>query len=91
MKTIGVVSLVYLPGTFVSGVFGTNFFDMDGPGQGPSTWAVSSNFWLYWAVTVPLTLATVLAWALWHFYQTKTRRGQARMMKKPGRDNGSVV
>ncbi|PLB34928.1 uncharacterized protein BDW47DRAFT_111295 [Aspergillus candidus] len=91
MKTIGVVSLVYLPGTFVSGVFGTNFFDMDSLGQGESTWAVSSNFWLYWAVTVPLTLVTVMAWALWHFYQTKTRRGQARMMKKPMQDNDSAV
>ncbi|KAL4875900.1 hypothetical protein BJY04DRAFT_201010 [Aspergillus karnatakaensis] len=63
MKTIAFVSMVYLPGTFVSGVFGTNFFDFDSPT--PGEWA-HSRFWLYWAVAVPLTLATMGTWAAWH-------------------------
>ncbi|KAH8432730.1 uncharacterized protein LDX57_010358 [Aspergillus melleus] len=65
MKTVGVVSLVYLPGTFVSGLFGTNFFDF-APGD-DSDWKTASTFWMYWAVTIPLTLATVVIWALWHW------------------------
>ncbi|KKK16273.1 hypothetical protein ARAM_003167 [Aspergillus rambellii] len=61
MKIIAVVSMVYLPGTFVSGLFGANFFSFqDG-------WAMASNFWLYWAVTIPLTMGTVLVWALWYW------------------------
>ncbi|KAL4997550.1 hypothetical protein BDV10DRAFT_186142 [Aspergillus recurvatus] len=63
MKTIAFVSMVYLPGTFVSGLFGTNFFDFDSPS--PGLWA-HSNFWLYWAVAVPLTMATMGVWAAWH-------------------------
>ena len=27
--------------------------------------AVSPNFWLYWAVTIPLTLAVVGMWLIW--------------------------
>lgn len=84
MKTIAFVSLVYLPGTFVSvclmpvfpveylvleamltrqGVFGTNFFDFDAPSGGG--WA-HSHFWLYWAVALPLTFATMGVWLAWH-------------------------
>ncbi|OJJ62953.1 hypothetical protein ASPSYDRAFT_143050, partial [Aspergillus sydowii CBS 593.65] len=63
MKTIAFVSMVYLPGTFVSGVFGTNFFDFDAPSEGG--WA-HSHFWLYWAVALPLTFATMGVWLAWH-------------------------
>lgn len=79
MKTIAFVSMVYLPGTFVSvchhrvpryhinltiqGVFGTNFFDFDSPSEGG--WA-HSHFWLYWAVALPLTFATMGVWLAWH-------------------------
>ncbi|KAL5336171.1 hypothetical protein BJX70DRAFT_400825 [Aspergillus crustosus] len=67
MKTIAAVSLVYLPGTFVSGVFGTNFFSFQS--EALDSWATSSNFWVYWvywAVTIPLTLTTILVWVLWN-------------------------
>jgi hypothetical protein len=26
---------------------------------------VSSRFWIYWVVTVPLTMLTLLGWSLW--------------------------
>ncbi|KAL4778538.1 hypothetical protein BJX76DRAFT_362627 [Aspergillus varians] len=65
MKTVAVVSMVYLPGTFVSGLFGTNFFSFQAePGN---TWLTADEFWLYWAVTIPLTLLTLGIWALWHW------------------------
>ncbi|KAL3458231.1 hypothetical protein BJX64DRAFT_267048 [Aspergillus heterothallicus] len=62
MKTIAFVSMVYLPATFVSGLFGTNFFDFDSP---TGKWA-HSHFWLYWAVAVPLTMITMGTWGAWH-------------------------
>ncbi|KAL3489043.1 hypothetical protein BJX62DRAFT_239512 [Aspergillus germanicus] len=77
MKALGVVGLVYLPGTFVSseGILGTSFFSYQGnSSDSPNdTWTVSSNFWLYWAATVSLTLATILVWVLWHFRAHLTR------------------
>ncbi|KAI7287030.1 hypothetical protein KC345_g734 [Hortaea werneckii] len=66
MKGISILGLVFLPGTFVSALFGMNFFDLAQNHQGQYILAVSSNFWLYWAVTVPLTLGTVLLWQLWY-------------------------
>ncbi|KAL4875719.1 hypothetical protein BJY04DRAFT_152298 [Aspergillus karnatakaensis] len=72
MKTVAVVSLVYLPGTFVSGIFGTNFFSFQADDH--NGWSTSPTFWLYWAVTVPLTLTTILAWVLWHFRKRWLRR-----------------
>ncbi|QQK45395.1 Magnesium transport protein CorA [Penicillium digitatum] len=60
MKTVAIVSMIYLPGTFVSGLFGMNFFDFDRESIG-----VSHDIWIYWLVTVSLTLATIFVWLLW--------------------------
>ncbi|RMZ44065.1 hypothetical protein CA14_004228 [Aspergillus flavus] len=68
MKTLSFVGMMYLPGTFVSGIFGSNFFDFQAGEK--ESWEMSREFWLYWAVTIPLTLATFAVWALWH-YRTK--------------------
>lgn len=38
---------------------------------------VSHRFWIYWGVTVPLTLVTFLVWVLWMRYKKEenpTRR-----------------
>ena len=32
---------------------------------------VSSGFWIYWAVTVPLTLVVVGVWRLWLYIRNK--------------------
>jgi Mg2+ and Co2+ transporter CorA len=63
MRSIAVVGLVYLPGTFVSGLFGMNFFDFSEE-SGVQSWKISSKFWVYWAITIPLTLVTILVWVL---------------------------
>jgi hypothetical protein len=36
---------------------------------GDSSLVVSSHFWIYWAVTVPLTIAVVLIWLVWLKWQ----------------------
>ncbi|KAF9895331.1 hypothetical protein FE257_000235 [Aspergillus nanangensis] len=89
LKTLGVVSMVYLPGTFVSGIFGTNFFDFNAPSE--NTWTTSGNFYLYWAVTVPLTVVTFLVWALWHGWAPAMTRWEERRMKKQGVVKRSVT
>ncbi|OOF93920.1 hypothetical protein ASPCADRAFT_398284 [Aspergillus carbonarius ITEM 5010] len=66
MKTVAIVSMVYLPGTFVSGLFGTNFFDYSDGKE-----VMTDSFWIYWAITIPLTLLTMLIWACWHYYPRK--------------------
>lgn len=44
-----------------------------------SAWVVADTFWLYWAITVPLTIATLLLWALWH-YNGRFRRIVRQML-----------
>ncbi|RDW68960.1 uncharacterized protein DSM5745_08720 [Aspergillus mulundensis] len=79
MKTVAVVSMVYLPGTFVSGLYGTNFFSFQAdPGN---TWLMADEFWMYWAVTLPLTFATMLVWAIWHWWD---KLGTSRSKKVSG-------
>ncbi|KAE8326415.1 hypothetical protein BDV39DRAFT_206058 [Aspergillus sergii] len=65
MKTDAIVSLVYLPGIFVSGIFGMNFFNFDTNESGAMMWSLSDNFRLYWLVAIPLTLTTMAVWLLW--------------------------
>lgn len=71
MKTIGVVSMVYLPGSFVSSILGTNFFEFDAPDEKKNQWLVSDKLWIYFAITIPLTTVTLFIWALWHYIPQK--------------------
>ncbi|KAL8928730.1 MAG: hypothetical protein Q9208_001508 [Pyrenodesmia sp. 3 TL-2023] len=62
MRTIAVMSILFLPGTFVSSFFSMSMFDWQAP-EGSSV--LSSLFWIYWAVTIPLTFVVFLVWRFW--------------------------
>ncbi|EGR52034.1 uncharacterized protein TRIREDRAFT_55629, partial [Trichoderma reesei QM6a] len=59
MRAISLVGLVFLPAAFVAAIFSTSFFNFDAP---TGVWRLSGQFWIYWAVTVPLTALTVVSW-----------------------------
>jgi hypothetical protein len=71
MKTLAVVALIFLPISTVSSIFGTQFFSTitvaDPSPDGPikSSTYVSSQFWVFWMVAIPLTLAILSGWSLW--------------------------
>lgn len=79
MKSIAIVGLVYLPGTFVSSLFGMNFFNFNAE-QG--YWTVSDKFWLYWAITAPLTLVTIFVWVMAFMDNPAGRRMRKRWRRK---------
>ncbi|KAI2639685.1 hypothetical protein GGS26DRAFT_541109 [Hypomontagnella submonticulosa] len=69
MKTLSLLGAVFLPGTFMASIFSMTFFDFNvGPNYGdPSDSSgdgaqVSNLLWLYFAVTVPLTLIILVFW-----------------------------
>lgn len=62
MKTVAFLTLTFLPATFVSAILGMSFFNYDADSDKLS---VSSQFWVYWAVVIPLTLATFILWNFW--------------------------
>ncbi|KAJ9293509.1 hypothetical protein DTO271G3_7774 [Paecilomyces variotii] len=57
METIAFVTLVFLPLSTVSTVFGSQFFNFD-----PSTVRMSQSFWIFWLISIPLTLLVLFFW-----------------------------
>ncbi|WPG97702.1 Notoamide biosynthesis cluster protein M' [Acrodontium crateriforme] len=65
MKTIAIMTLLFLPATAVASVFSSPFFDIDF-GSGARSIEVARCFWIFWAVVVPTTLLIVIAWVGWY-------------------------
>jgi hypothetical protein len=61
MKTIAVMTMVFLPGTFFAALFAVPSLQWDQPT------VIQDNFWVYWAFTVPCTLCVILTWALFSY------------------------
>jgi hypothetical protein len=61
MKAIAAVTMCFLPGTFVASLFAMPMFDWDA-GVARS---VNKHFWIYWAVTLPLTAVVFGMWLGW--------------------------
>lgn len=60
MKTLALVTAIFLPATFIATLFSMSMFDWQGPT------VVSSNFWVFWVVVVPLSTAILGSW--WYFW-----------------------
>lgn len=70
MKTIAVMTLIFLPATGVASVFSSPFFTVDSS-KGAESLSVATSFWIFWAFTVPLTAAVVLLW--WKWFKSSKR------------------
>lgn len=62
MKSIAFLTMIVLPGTFLSTLFAMPLFNWDA-----ETWnnVVKARFWIYWAVAIPLTIVTLAIWSFW--------------------------
>jgi hypothetical protein len=60
MKVISLLGAIFFPGAYLASVFSMTFFNFQN--EGPE---VSSQFWIYWAVTVPVTIVIVGIWYVW--------------------------
>ncbi|KAF4546674.1 Mg2+ transporter protein CorA-like/Zinc transport protein [Lasiodiplodia theobromae] len=78
MKTIAVMTLVYVPGSYIATIFGMNFFDY----SETEGLVLSHMFWLYWVLVVILTAITVGTWLIWQ------RRGKHVRKKAAPKENG---
>jgi hypothetical protein len=61
MKTVAVLTLVFLPATFLSAVFSMSFFSYEAGEE----WKMSSSIWIYFAWAIPVTLLTTGLWFWW--------------------------
>lgn len=75
MKTISVLGLVFLPGTLISSIFGMSFFDYTPTSSSTVEHKqVSDKFWIYWAVTAPITVFVLIVWLIWQLVVTQRAR-----------------
>ena len=72
MSTFTFITALFLPGTFVATIFSMTMFNWqpenDGGSSSPQSSNVSSEFWLFWATALPLTIVTMCGWYLWFKY-----------------------
>ena len=63
MKTMAIITMLFLPATFVASFFAMPMFEWNNElGR-----IISRQFWLYWAVVAPLTLTVFLTWLGWWY------------------------
>ncbi len=78
MRSIAIVTMLFLPGAYIAvgipvlvlnsifltlqTLFSMNMFDWQAQGDEK---VLSGNFWVYWAVTLPVTAIVLAVWAVW--------------------------
>jgi hypothetical protein len=67
MRLITAITLIFLPGTFVATLFSTSFWDFAPGSKGAN---VSGWVWLYFVITISLTM---LVLGVWRKYGAVTR------------------
>ncbi|PPQ78924.1 hypothetical protein CVT25_002400 [Psilocybe cyanescens] len=72
MITMAAVTMLFLPGTFVSALFSMVFFDTS-----DNSLTVSRQIWIFPVVTIPLTITVFV---LWIFWQRHRNRVEARSL-----------
>lgn len=68
MRTISILTMLFLPGTFIAALFGMNFFNQpveQGNGATGGGLSAGSNLWLYFVLTIPLTALVFGLWFWW--------------------------
>ncbi|KAF2107878.1 hypothetical protein BDV96DRAFT_693097 [Lophiotrema nucula] len=69
MITIAAVTMLFLPGTFVSAILSTTFFEFGAEGLN-----VSSQWWILLAVSLPLTVVVFGIWGGWRRWRLEQQR-----------------
>ena len=67
MMAFTFITALFLPGTYIASVFSTGMFNwMPDNSSREEGRVVSTRFWIYWVVTIPLTFGTMAGWYLWY-------------------------
>ncbi len=62
MKALAFVTTVFLPLSFVASLLSIPMFDWQASSEDT---VVSNRFWIYWVVSVPLTIGLFVGWNFW--------------------------
>ncbi|KAI1339686.1 hypothetical protein F5Y15DRAFT_415606 [Xylariaceae sp. FL0016] len=81
MKTVAIMTMAFLPGTFIAALFAVPSLNWD------SNSVVQSNFWVYWAFTLP---ATALVFLIWLVLDNRTSIVQWPRSRYSGDRSGTI-
>ncbi|KAI1101939.1 hypothetical protein F4804DRAFT_354092 [Jackrogersella minutella] len=84
MKAIAVVTLVFLPSTFIAAIFSMSMFNWL---AGDTETVASNRLWIFFAISVPLTLVVLLIWRI--AYRRKEREFEKNQIEFKERWKGS--
>ncbi|KAF1940154.1 hypothetical protein EJ02DRAFT_406954 [Clathrospora elynae] len=65
MRILTIITMIYLPCTIVSNFYSTQFVQSKELDSGNTTLEYSTNAWLFFAISIPLTLFTIMIWYMW--------------------------
>lgn len=71
MKSLALLTMVFLPGTAIASFFAMPFFNLTVDETGIET---KPQFWIYWALTIPITLLVLCLWISWLHFATKRHK-----------------
>ncbi|KAA8619916.1 CorA Mg2+ and Co2+ transporter [Pyrenophora tritici-repentis] len=69
MKTIAVMTLIFMPLGTVASIFGSQFMRLQE--EPPYKLFVSPDFWLMWVIAAPLTILLIGIWLWWYDHEKK--------------------
>ncbi|KAF7532267.1 hypothetical protein G7054_g8122 [Neopestalotiopsis clavispora] len=87
MKTVAVLTMIFLPGTFVAAFLSMPLFEWNADtGAYPS----STPFqWIYWVITLPLTIILMIGWRAWWVIEDKSWRFELEQAEIQNRQRSS--
>jgi len=77
MRIIAAVTLFFLPGTFTATLFSTSFFNFQ-INAGGNEQTVTHWIWLYWTITVTLTLLVMSGWWIMSYMRIRNMKVKER-------------
>ncbi|KAF3172632.1 hypothetical protein TWF788_009395 [Orbilia oligospora] len=86
MKLFTIFTVIFLPGTFIASIFGTNFFAFN---TESNHLIVASNIWIYFLISCTITCSLTAGWFL---YRRIKRRSRFRVERDgiKAADSGAV-
>ncbi|GES64126.1 hypothetical protein ATEIFO6365_0008019600 [Aspergillus terreus] len=82
MKTIAIMTMFYLPASFVATLFSMGIFNFDFENGRKGTISLSTSWWIYAVVTIPLTISTFLFF--WYMHGRKNIETKETEAKRLG-------
>ncbi|KAI9797187.1 MAG: hypothetical protein M1833_005596 [Piccolia ochrophora] len=82
MKTVALITAIFLPGTFVATFFSMSMFEWQGTLEQSERRMVSPYLWIYFVVTIPFTLMVIFTWRFWWRHEEQTYQDEVRKSQR---------